>query len=360
MFRTKFINLNQKLYPGHLYYSPDWLVLGVNNACNLHCKMCDVGTGYSGSNFSHHLLDARPVNMPLNLFRKICGELRCYFPDTKLGYAFTEPLIYPHLLESLAIAQKENLFTALTTNGLKLVELAPELAVSGLNCLMVSIDGPPATHNSIRGNTRAFESAFNGIIKLLALSRGRIKVSVYFTITEWNFDKLTEFISFFRKIPLERIGFMHPNYVNRSMTQIHNHRWGDRYTATESNLAGMNLENIVLPVLMEQIHQIRNRLHAFPVSFSPDLNSLEELVNYYNHPEILIGKRCNDAFRIMMIKSNGEVIPSHGRCYNIVAGNIFENNLKQIWNSETLVQFRKNLLKSGGLFPACARCCSAF
>lgn len=37
-------NLNRRFYPGHMFFAPEWLVLGVNNACNLHCRMCDVGT----------------------------------------------------------------------------------------------------------------------------------------------------------------------------------------------------------------------------------------------------------------------------------------------------------------------------
>lgn len=360
MLRTKLINLNQKIVPRHLYYAPDWLILGVNNACNLHCRMCDVGTGYTKSNFSQHLLDARPVNMPLDLFEKICRQLVCFFPTTKLGYAFTEPLIYPYLLESLSIAKKADLYTAITTNGLKLDELAFALAKSGVDDIMVSIDGPPETHNKIRGHDHSFESAYEGIKKLLDSNRSSPKVSVYFTITEWNFNLLTEFAGYFRHFPLEQMGFLHPNFVNRTMTRVHNDRWNDLYHATESNLSQMNPSNISLPVLMAQINAVRQMPFSFPVKFSPALYSLPALDKYYNYPEVAIGKRCRDAFRNIMIKANGEVIPCHGRCYKIVAGNIYENNLKQIWNSAVLARFRKNLIKSGGLLPACTRCCSAF
>mgnify|MGYP004094617865 CR=1 FL=1 len=52
-------SLNARLAPGHLLYGPEWLVLGVNNACNLHCKMCDVGTGFSESGFYQNPPDHR-------------------------------------------------------------------------------------------------------------------------------------------------------------------------------------------------------------------------------------------------------------------------------------------------------------
>ena len=61
-----------------------------------------------------------------------------------------------------------------------------------------------------------------------------------------------------------------------------------------------------------------------------------------------------------MIKSDGSVIPAHGRCYNITLGNLYENSIKEIWNSKTLNKLRLDLKKAGGLFPACSRCCSSF
>lgn len=360
MLHSRLKKLSQKLYPRHLFYAPEWLILGVNNSCNLHCKMCDVGTGYSVSNFSHHLLGAKPVNMPLELFQIICNELSHFYPDARLGYAFTEPLIYPYLLESLEYAKNKKIITSVTTNGLKLKELARDLSQCGLNTLMVSIDGPPITHNMIRGNTHAFESAFEGIQKVLEYSRNKVKISVYYTITEWNFDKMSEFVDYFKKIPLERIGFMHPNFTNGTMVSHHNNLWGNIYPATESNLTQMDPDNISLPGLYNEIQELRKIILPFPLSFSPELNSLQDLEIYYKNPAHRIGKRCNDAFRNIMVKSNGEVIPSHGRCYNVVAGNLYQNNLQEIWNSSTIAQFRKDLMKSGGLMPACTRCCSAF
>ena len=91
------------------------------------------------------------------------------------------------------------------------------------------------------------------------------------------------------------------------------------------------------------------------------LKLLRELLDkFYLRPEQLFGKRCNDAFSTIMIKSDGSVIPAHGRCFNLTVGNMYENDLKTIWNSAALGRFRSELNKAGGLLPACSRCCSAF
>lgn len=99
--------LNQELMPGKLFFHPEWLVLGVNNTCNLHCKMCDVGVDYTESNFYQNLVGTQPLHMPLDLFKKIADQAALYYPDTKLGLAFTEPLVYSHLYESLKYASEK-------------------------------------------------------------------------------------------------------------------------------------------------------------------------------------------------------------------------------------------------------------
>ena len=50
--------------------SPEWLVLCINNFCNLHCKMCDVGRGEEGTVFYANLVGSRPQNMSLGLVEK--------------------------------------------------------------------------------------------------------------------------------------------------------------------------------------------------------------------------------------------------------------------------------------------------
>src|SRR6478736_5322268 len=133
---------NIKLYPQRLFYGPEWLVLGVNNVCNLHCKMCDVGTGYTESNFAVNLVGTHPLNMPLELIHRIMDDAAQHFPKVKIGYAFTEPLAYPHLIDSLFYARDKKLSTAITTNALTLPRHADALCEAELSELFISLDGP--------------------------------------------------------------------------------------------------------------------------------------------------------------------------------------------------------------------------
>lgn len=351
--------INAQLMPKHLYYDPEWLVLGVNNICNLHCKMCDVGVDYNKSNFYENLMGSRPINMPLELITTIIEQAAEYFPKVKLGYAFTEPMIYPHLVESLALADSKGLYTSVTTNALNLRRYADGLLQSGLNDLFISLDGPEEIHNEIRGHKSSFQKAVEGMQYLFGKPNAP-EISIYCCITEWNIGYLEAFLEYFKDMPLKRIGFMHTNYTPQEVADAHNLRFGKDYPATPSNMSEINLDKFDIPALYEEVMRIKSKSWGFPVSFSPELETLPQFEVFYHHPDIILGKRCNDVFANIMIKSNGDVIPAHGRCYNLTIGNLYQNNLKEIWNSEIIGRFRKDLIGAGGLMPACSRCCSAF
>ena len=71
MNTTLLKNINKKILPKNYLFSPEWIVLGVNNVCNLHCKMCDVGTNNKETNFAQNLVGTHPLNMPLELIKKL-------------------------------------------------------------------------------------------------------------------------------------------------------------------------------------------------------------------------------------------------------------------------------------------------
>ncbi|TQV89508.1 radical SAM protein [Aliikangiella coralliicola] len=336
-----------------------WLVLGVNNICNLHCKMCDVGTGSKETNFSENLIGARPIDMPLELFREISLQAKSYFPNAKLGYAFTEPLIYKYLEESLEIACVNELEVAITTNGLKLKQKANAILEYGVENIFLSLDGTEEIHNSIRGNKYSFQKALDGIEELIKHAK-RPKISIFCVITEWNIGNLSELVEFFSQYPIEQLGFMHTNFTTVEMAQEHNMHHGYYYHATHSNIEEINIDEMNLDLLWSDICRIKSLATDFKVSFSPEIETREMLDVFYHKPKLFIGRKCLDIYRNIMLKSDGSVIPAHGRCFNLELGNLYQSDLLTIWQSQVLRKLQLDLDKAGGLFPACARCCSAF
>ncbi|GAB4030047.1 radical SAM/SPASM domain-containing protein [Spirosoma gilvum] len=359
MFIQKIQSLNHRVYPQHNFFSPKWIVLGVNNICNLHCKMCDVGTESLNTTFAQNLVGTTPLNMPLELIKDIINQTAIYFPKAKIGYAFTEPLIYPHLIESLAYANTHGLYTTVTTNALTLKQKAQQLVDAGLNELFVSLDGTQDIHNEIRGNKKSFQKAIEGI-ELISSLKNSPKITLIYALTEWNIDCMIDFLDYFKTKNIYKVGFMHTQFTDEHIAEIHNIKYGDLYKATISNIQELDFSKLDLNKLLANINYIKKTTYPFKVFFSPEIASSEGLDSYYNHPERLLGRYCHDVFNNIMVKSDGSVIPSHGRCYNLTVGNIYQNNLKQIWNSATFNKFRTDIMQAGGYFDACSRCCSAF
>lgn len=351
--------INKTIAPGKLFFGPQYIVLGVNNVCNLHCKMCDVGTANLETNFAQNLVGSQPLNMPLDLFEKIVDQTARFFPKAKIGYAFTEPLVYPHLKESLLLAHQKGLTTTVTTNALNLKRKAADLVEGKVKELFISIDGLQDTHNYIRGHKSSFQKAVEGIEYIQTLENPP-EISVFCVITEWNFTELEEFAAFFSKLPIKKIGFMHQNFVTESLAESHNAVYGNRYSATHSNVELTDMSKIDLNVLHESVQSIKSTPYSVEITFSPEINELETLKTFYLKPDQKIGKKCNDVFTNLMVKTDGSIIPAHGRCYNVSMGNIYQNSLQEIWNGTPYADFRKELMHAGGLFPACNRCCSAF
>ena len=348
--------INKKFMPNNYMFAPEWIILGVNNVCNLHCKMCDVGTKNLDSNFAQNLVETHPINMPLSLITQIIDQMASIYPTSKLGYAFTEPLVYPHLEASLNYAKEKGIETSITTNALTLKQKAHVVAGTSI---YISLDGPQDIHNEIRGHKKSFQKAVEGIEAVLEINP-KATIAIFCVITEWNIGYLNEFLDFFKDYPLQQIGFMHSNFTEQHIADKHNKVWANSYPATASNIDEVNINNFDLNALWDEIATIKSKTHKFPISFSPEITSKEKLIEFYHKPEIKIGKMCNDVFTNIMIKSDGSVIPAHGRCYNLELENIYNKNLKEIWNGNVLSKFRSNLSKNGGLLPACSRCCSAF
>ncbi len=351
--------INKTIAPGKLFFDPEYIVLGVNNVCNLHCKMCDVGTQNLETNFAQNLVGSHPLNMPLELFETIVDQTANAFPNAKIGYAFTEPLVYPHLRESLLMAHERGLKTQITTNALNLKRKAQELIDGKVSEVYISIDGLEETHNYIRGHKKSFQKAIEGI-EYLQTFENPPEISVFCVITEWNYTELLDFVKYFSKLPLVKIGLMHQNFVTESLAESHNAIYGELYRATHSNIEMTDFSKIDLDALHSEISKIKAFKSEVNVTFSPEINDRDTLETFYREPDKKIGRTCNDVFTNLMIKTDGTVIPAHGRCYNVSMGSIYENTLQEIWNDGPYAQFRKEIVNAGGLFPACNRCCSAF
>ena len=77
-----------------------------------------------------------------------------------------EPFLYTGLVEVLQHAKKLGLRTTVTTNGYFLEPRRLAALRGCLDILAVSLDGPPESHNRLRGSPKAFERLCSGLKNL--------------------------------------------------------------------------------------------------------------------------------------------------------------------------------------------------
>jgi MoaA/NifB/PqqE/SkfB family radical SAM enzyme len=318
-----------------------------------------VGTGNSETNFGANLVGASTRSMPIDLFRHIADAAADFCPSAHLAFAFTEPLAWRPIGEALAIAQERGLRSSVTTNGLLLMRHVDDLAHGRCLHLAVSLDGPEPVHDRIRRHPGSYARAVAGI-EALAAKPGAPEIGVYCAITELNVGSLRPFLQAMSRLPIKRVGLLHNNFVTAAQAEAHNALYDGLLHATASNVFLTDPGKIDLDLLAAELREIEQTAYPFPVVIQPHLTSLADLELYYRHPEALIGRACHDATRMLMIDSDGEAIPVHGRCFRFPIGNIREQSLASLWNHKQLSELRRTLRQAGGLLPACSRCCSGF
>ena len=339
--------------------APETLILGVNNVCNLHCVMCDVGTNSTETNFARSLTGTQPINMPMTLLQHVVDQASLFSPRPDIGFAFTEPGIYPHLVQGIAYAHGAGFRSTLTTNGFTLTKLAGGLIDAGLDRLYVSLDGPPEIHDRVRGKRGSFEAVRTGIQSLHAIKP--IPTEIFFAVTNENYTHIGEFVNSLSVLSISSVTIMHTNFVTPEMAQRHNAQFDTSYRATVSSMAAFHPEAIDVSLLAQELDRVTGPdRYAFPIHVQPPILSEGDIRSYYHDHRSAIGKRCIDPWKYLMVKSNGDVIAAHGRCYDVNIGNISRDPLTVIWNSERMKTFRQTLMKAGGLLPACFRCCGGF
>lgn len=349
---------------GQCRFPPEWLILCINNFCNLKCRMCDVGLGERASVFWANMIGDDPGNMSLDLLRQVLDSAALFHPRPKVGLAFTEPLIHVQILDFCREIVNRGFFCSITSNGFLLPQRAEALVEIGVDEITISIDGPAAIHDEVRGRSGSFARLYAGIEKLNAArartGRTRPQVRISATITDLNFTHLRAMLEAIAPLRPAGVNFGHLSFITDAMAAAHNAQYSGEWSVARSCLGEMDLGRIDLPALAAEIGSARAFAAAagLRVTFHPELATVAELARYYQAPEEYIGGRhCTDPFKMLMVKTDGTVIPAHSRCYNYPVGRIPADSLPAIWNNARYVAFRQVLQAAGGTLPACTRCC---
>jgi MoaA/NifB/PqqE/SkfB family radical SAM enzyme len=349
-------------------FGPKWLVLVVNNICNLHCKMCDVGTGTEGTMFYKNLIGGTPgVQMSTEVFDRLLSDAARFPIRPKVSFSYTEPGIHPRLVEMVARTKAAGFSATVVTNGFTLPRLAQPLVDAGLDELFVSLDGTRDAHNLVRGSARSYDKIIEGLARVSAARKAAgvgPSVSVIFVFTEQSYRTLVALLDELAVFaPINVIATL-LNFVSADLATTHNARFGESYPATSANVSEVDLTSFDVRALLEQMHAAEARAEQLGLNLSLHpraIRSEDQLRTYFSRPsEPVAGDHCTDPWQMAMVQTNGDVVPAHGRCFNTIVGNIMHRPLAEIWDGPEMRAFRRTLKVEGGRLPACTRCCGCY
>ncbi len=332
----------ERCYPDGISLPPRSLHIMVTDVCNLKCRMCQ----YSKSSTANYQLN-RAGHMPAHIFKRIV--------DTTPGWPIIsitggEPLLHPKIEEYIEYIKTKGYYCTLTTNGWLLKEKIPAINKSGLDMLIISIEGNKQVHDSIRGNG-SFDRAIIGL-KTLVSSSSRPTICISTVITDLNYHSLDDVINIADEFGVDIINFNHLWIQSDDMVVDQSIESALMETGRVNwEIKPHSIQTDVLANSIELLH----RKSKIPIMVTPSLNRHDMRI-YYEEPEKLIkapDSRC--AWLNAKVWTNGEV----RICREYSAGNVLDRPLFDIWNSKPYKDFRL-FLREHDVCPICSRCCFVF
>jgi MoaA/NifB/PqqE/SkfB family radical SAM enzyme len=328
----------------------------VNNICNLRCKMCDIGSMKADGAFAQNLGYNKENLLTTEKIKEIIDEISVFKPS--VGFTSTEPLLRKDILEIARYVIEKKLELLITTNGYLLEKFAESLVDLNLTRLSVSLDGPPDVHNRIRGKDDVFQKATTGLklVDEIKKKRGKDnpKTFVTFTITNYNYDKLYDFMCSIDDIGVEQVNFQLSYFVTKDMAEIHNRTWANKYPVTETCIGeGIDPLKVDVEVLFDQIQRVQK---AYPDKsvFLFDIDKAKLKTYFYDHLRFINKLNCVFPWFIAQVSPTCELL-GLTRCYPVSLGDLKNQSFKQAWNGKQMRAFRMDLQKHGR-FTACCRC----
>jgi MoaA/NifB/PqqE/SkfB family radical SAM enzyme len=320
--------------------------------------MCDVGQKNTESMFYKNLIgqEAGQNNLPFDNFKKLIDDVKAFRPF--ISVTSTEPLLYPDIISAISYVRKSDLHMNMTTNGYLLERHAKDIVKSGLDRLTVSLDGPPAIHNSIRGLPDAYERVLKGIDAIVEEKKRQGKVSplinVNCTISNLNVGHLYQFVEALPLNCINQVGFMTMVFCTKNLADKHNEQFGHIYPATETCLSGgIDPAKTDVDLMYHELQKIQSTFNSKVVYYFP--LKKKWLKTYFTQPdEFMNSNQCVFPWYAAQITSSGDFI-GLTRCYATTFGNLADGKFLDVWNGQKMRKFRKDLGRHKR-FTACTRC----
>ncbi|MBS4013227.1 MAG: radical SAM protein [Bacteroidetes bacterium] len=276
---------------------PFSITFEVSSICNLTCPQCIVGRNETIRN--QPFISNEFVNSTLNQFSGNSFYASFYHQG--------EPLLNKDVFDLIKTAKRLNYYTYLSTNGLLLTkDIAKKIINSGLDKIIISIDGTDQNTYSFYRQGGSLELVKCGVQKLLKLRLGAKNKTPYivmqYMVNKKNEADLKHAKKFAYSLGVDKLEFKSMQVYDEKDAYLPQNKKYNRYAASKKRKnscfrlwshAIFTSDNNAIVCCNDKIplHIISSEIKSNSFWYSKELLLIRKNILAGNHPEI-----CNNCF----------------------------------------------------------------
>jgi len=290
------------------------IIVSVTHRCNLKCAMCQIP-----------LNDVEEMNT--SELKELISDAARLNPNSFV-FSGGEPLLRKDIFELISFANQYKINTCLTSNGTIInIEVAKQLADSGIGVVNISIEGPEDIHDLLRGSGN-FKKAVEA---LKNLSYYKIETTIAAVVCRQNYSSLPYIMELAHQFGVTTVKFQPFNEMFLIKKE------------EKENFFALQSE---FEEIKQSIEQVKELSKKYRITTNPD-NYLDIIPLYltslwsnsYHNP-------CSSLLNSCPISADGNVY----LCWALsdrVLGNVKKTKFSQIWNSDEHNRLRELVSREG-------------
>jgi MoaA/NifB/PqqE/SkfB family radical SAM enzyme len=307
----------------HKIFALPIVILMPHSACNCRCVMCDIWK----DNKNLKQLTEKDIKSLLSSLRK--------FGTQEVVMSGGEALLNANFFRFCEILKKEKIKITLLSTGLTLKKNTDQL-FQFVNNIIVSLDGNEGIHDYIRNIPGAY-SKLKEAVRYIKSINPSYRITGRTVIHKLNFRHWPSIIESAKEMRLDQISFLPADVSSHAFNRevIWNETRQHEILLAKEELE--ELKTVVNKIIDDYKTDFEQRFIA---------ESPEKLLKIYFYYAAWYGlnpfpyKKCNAPWVSAVVEADGTVRPCF---FHHAIGNIRENSLDNILNSEHAVEFRKSL-----------------
>jgi len=320
--------------------------LDTTTVCNLRCRQC------FHSLYRMWGIPYPRYEMPPALFEKILDELQGHIEYLGLSCS-AEPFANSDFHRYLAIARQHapTVFKWIVTNGLLLdEEMARDLITTGVNRLIISIDGARRqSYNAIRrgGDFDRLMDRVDLINRVKAEMGSELPVVVFnVTLMRGNLDELPLFVDLAAEKKLPELTFQHLvpirglDLKHEALFFENRRKVREVFDRTRKRAGELGVQLANLCEIPSSLQGLRTRL--------------ADTARRWLRPRN--GTYCHVVWESVVINPGGDLFPCYCWGSEPPMGNLQKQTFREIWQTERYQRLRDELCGRFPLRPCCRDC----